>query len=214
MRDKFERAFVDEVDRIFEKDRTAACENVSAPDWKRTILSAPFIELHYAMFDDALIAELKNLICKALTAQMRFHESKPAWAPDLPLSFNAGRELKSKRDPRVQLVGYYGISQLIAQYDEDHPAFKLFVCGLLADERTPKKLREDPTLQRMFPPKYMRELGQGGYWYTPATLGAWCDLMTKVGASVVRCDNPKHQAEVAYQLFREAMTPELERMFS
>jgi len=214
MCDKFERAFVDEVDRIFERNRTNACENVGAPDWKRTILSAPFIELHYAMFDDALIAELKNLICKALTAQMRFHESKPAWAPDLPLSFNAARELKRKRDPRVQLVGFFGLSQLIAQYDEDHPAFEPFCCGLLADDRTSARLRENSKLRRMFPPKHVRELGQGGYWYSPVTLQAWCDLMTKVGASVVRCDNPKHQAEVAYQLFREAITPELERIFA
>src|SRR5262249_24113400 len=160
--------------------RTIVCENVGATDWKYVVLSAPFIELHYAMFDDALIAELKDLICKALAKQTQFHESKPAWAPGLPISLDAGKELKCKRDPRVQLVGFYGISQLIAKYDESHPAFKPFCCGLMADARTPKNLREDSKLRRMFPPKQLNGLAQGGYWYTPETLKAWCDLMARI----------------------------------
>src|SRR5215831_8031879 len=94
------------LDKLFEKDRTAACESVDAPDWKYTIIFAPFIEFPYATFDDELIAELKDLICKALATQIRFRESKPAWAPDLPLSLNAGRELKRNRDPCVRLVGF------------------------------------------------------------------------------------------------------------
>jgi hypothetical protein len=211
---RFEQAFADQVDALFEEQRAIVCENISTLNWKRVILSAPFIKLHYAMFDDALIVELKDLICKALTTQARFHESKPAWAPDLPLNLDAGRELKCKRDPRVQLVGFYGISQLIAKYDESHPAFKPFCCGLLADERTPKNLREDSVLRRMFPPKQLNGLGQGGYWWTPETLGAWCDLMTRIGASIVHNNDPARQAAVASQLFQEALAPEVKWMFS
>jgi hypothetical protein len=214
MGNKFERALVDQVDELFEKDRAIVCETIGAPDWKRVVLSAPFIELHYAMFDDELIAELKILTCYALAAWARFHESKPSWAPDLPLSLNAGGKLKCKRDLRVRLVGYYGISQLIAKYDESHPAFEPFCRGLMADTRTPKKLREDPELRQMFPPKQLN-LAQGGYWYTPETLGAWCDLMARFGASILhKLDDPDRQAAVAAHLFQQAIAPELREMFS
>jgi hypothetical protein len=81
MHNKFEQAFVDQVDKLFAQDRATVCENVSAVDWKYTILSAPFVEVGYAMFDDELIAELKELACKALAAQAQFHEIKPSWAP-------------------------------------------------------------------------------------------------------------------------------------
>jgi len=211
---KFEQAFADQVDKLFEKDRTAVCENVDAPDWKYTILSAPFIEFPYATFDDELITTLKGLICKALAAQIRFHESKPAWAPGLPISLNAGRELKRNRDPRVQLVGYFGISQLMAQYDKEHPAFRRFCSGLLADERMPKNLREDPELRRMFPPKPIWLLARGGYWYEPETLRSWCDLMARIGASMVhKLDDPDRQEEVADHLFWQVLTPEVREMF-
>jgi hypothetical protein len=224
MGNRFEQALVDQVEALFEEQRAIVCETIGAPDWKRVILSAPFVEIHYAMFDDELIAELKDLICNALATQARFHASKPSWAPDLPLSLNAGRELKRKRDPRVRLVGYYGISQLVAKYDESHPAFEPFCRGLMADARTPKNLREDPDLQRLFPPKRLglapgglapSGLAQGGYWYTLETLKSWCDLMARVGASILRkLDDPSRQAMVASRLFQQALAPELREMFS
>ena len=215
MGNKFERAIVDQVDRLFEEDRAIVCENIGAPNWKRVVLSAPFIELHYAMFDDELISELKELTCNALATQARFHASKPSWAPDLPLSLNAGGKLKRKHDLRMRLVGYYGISQLVAKYVESHPAFEPFCRGLMADARTPKNLREDPGLRQLFPPKKLNGLAQGGYWFTPQMLEAWCDLMARIGASILhKLDDPDRQAAVAARLFQQTIAPELREMFS
>jgi hypothetical protein len=227
MCNKFEQALVNQVDRLFEEDRATVCETVDAFDWKYTILSAPFIRVSYAMFDDELIATLKELTCKALAQQAQFHEIKPFWAPDLPLSFHASRELKFECDPRVRLVGYFGLSQLLAQYDESHPAFDRFCSGLLADERTRKNLREDPELRRLFPPEkfyglvqgedglVLGGLAQGGWWYSIETLRAWCDLRARVGASVThRLDDPNAQAVEASRLFQKALAPELRAMFS
>jgi hypothetical protein len=224
MGNKFEQAFVDQVDKLFEQDRATVCETVDAFDWKYTVLSAPFIRVSYAMFDDELIEALKTLTCKALAKQAQFHESKPSWAPDLPLSFHASRELKCECAPRVRLVGYFGLSQLLAQYDEAHPAFDPFCRGLLADERTRKNLREDSMLQQVFPPKRLDPargglapsgLAQAGYWYTFETLRAWCDLRARVSASVThRLDDPDAQAVEASRLFQLALAPELREMFS
>jgi hypothetical protein len=225
MRDntRFEQALVAQVDRLFEEDRTVTCKNVGTLDWKRVVLSAPFVRLHYAMFDDGLIEELKILVRAALAKKMQFHLTKPSWAPDLPLSLDEGRKLKRKRDKRVQLVGYYGISQLMARYDEAHPYFDPFCCGLMADESTPEDLRSNFDLQRMYPPKRIMGLAkgeggfariaQGGYWCTDATLMSWCDLMARIGASVLHVNNPEHQEQVAVQLYQEAIAPEIERMF-
>jgi hypothetical protein len=222
---RFEQAFVGQVDKLFEQDRATVCETVDAFDWKYTVLSAPFIKVSYAMFDDELIATLKELICKALTEQAQFHESKPSWAPDLPLSFAASRELKCECDPRTRLVGYFGLSQLLAQYHELHPAFDRFCRGFMADERMRTYFREDPELRRMFPPEkicglapgegLLQGLSQAGFWYTFETLKSWCDLRARVCASIhYRLDDPDAQTAQAAYLFQKTLAPELQKMCS
>jgi hypothetical protein len=196
----------DQVDELFEKERALGIANVGAVNAKYLVIDAPIIGLLYSAIDDELIAELKALTCRGLATWARFHRSKPSGFPDLPLSFDAGQKMICDRDPRVALVGYYGHSQLMAKWDEEHPSFNDFCRGLLACKHAPKRLRE---LRWMFPPKPLEGLpdDEGLYWRTPETLRAWCNLMARCDASVMReLDDPNYHAVVAERaesLFRQ-----------
>jgi hypothetical protein len=144
---------------------------------------------------------------------------------NLPLSFAASQELKNECDPRLRLVGYFGLSRLLAQYHELHPAFDRFCSGLMADERAQTYLRENSELRKMFPPRKLRGVvpGEGliegvtrtGFWYTLETLKAWCDLRARVCASIThRLDDPDRQTAESAYLFQKVLAPELQKMFS
>jgi hypothetical protein len=92
--------------------------------------------------------------------------------------------MRESRDKRAQLVGCFGTSQMRAKWDKKHPTFKSFSRGMMADARTPKRLRNDPELRRMFPPKQLRGLVEGSYWCTPTTWKEWVTLVARVDASV------------------------------
>lgn len=184
MGNKFEQAFVNEIDALFEDDRARALATISSELHKFLILEAPGVRFKYSATDDELVAILKVLSRDALVTYAQFHASKPLGFPELPISFDACKEMKNKRYPCAQLTGFFGLSQLMARWDKKHPTFKPFFRGLLADERTPKQLREDPELRKMFSPKPLEGLRQGGYWATPATLKGWVDLVARIDASV------------------------------
>jgi hypothetical protein len=212
---KFEQAFVDKVDALFENDRARAIANLSSEHYEYLVLEAPYIKFRYSAIDNELVALLKVLTCDALVTYAQFHTSKPPGFPDLPLSFYACKDMKDKRDKRAQLTGLFGTSQLLARWDKGHPSFDAFNCGLMADERTPKDLREDFELRQIFPPKRLQGLTEGSYWCTFKTLGAWCDLVARIDASVKRqFDNPNYQATMAESLFRQVSAPVLREMFS
>jgi len=185
MYEKFERVLVDKVDKLFEDGRARAIAALNAEHLNKfLILEAPGIKFRYSATDDELVGILKVLACDALITYALFHFDKPSGFPELPISFDACKDMKDKRDPRAQLVGCFGYSQLLARWDENHPAFRLFCRGLLADKRTPKRLREDPELQQMFPPKRLEGLVEGSYWTTPDMLKGWINLVARIDASV------------------------------
>jgi hypothetical protein len=215
MYSKFEQVLVDEVDRLFEDDRARAIANLSPEHYEYLVLEAPHIKFRYSAIDNELVAILKVLTCDALVTYAQFHTSKPPGFPDLPLSFDACTDMKDKRDKRAQLTGLFGTSQLRARWDKGHPPLDAFTRGLMADERTPKNLREDLELRQIFPPKRLQGLAEGSYWCTFETLRAWCDLVARIDASVKRqFGNPNYQATMAESLFRQVSAPVLREMFS
>jgi hypothetical protein len=183
-RERCQQAVADKIDALFENDRACAFANLSSDCHKFLILEAPGIKFRYAATDDELVAILKVLARDALIAFVQFHFSKPPGFPELPITPYACEDMRASRDKRAQLVGCFGTSQMRARWDKKHPTFKPFCRGLMADARTPKRLRDDSELQRMFKPKPLRGLVEGAYWCTPATSKAWVTLVARVDASV------------------------------
>src|SRR5262245_19213170 len=95
--------FADHVDALFEKD-CATIKNAGV-NVIYLVLQAPYIEFIYSALDDAIVPELKDLVCAALAARERYRRSKPAWAKDLPLSIDACEMMEGSSCPRVQAVG-------------------------------------------------------------------------------------------------------------
>src|SRR5262245_49387734 len=125
MRDKFEQAFIDEIDKLFENDRARAIADLNAEHLNKfLILEAPGIKFRYSATDDELVTILKPLAYAALVAHARFHWDKPFGFPELPITFNACKDMKDKRDKRAQLVGCFGFSQMLAKWSRKHPTFK------------------------------------------------------------------------------------------
>jgi hypothetical protein len=87
------------------------------------VLKAPYIELLYSAVDDDIIPELKRLVCAALAAREQFRKSKPPWAPELPISFDACEKLQNSASQRMRQLGKFAYSLLVSQYDPAHPSF-------------------------------------------------------------------------------------------
>ena len=183
-RERCQQAVAGKIDALFENDRARAFAGLSSECHKFLILEAPGIKFRYSATDDEIVAILKVLARYALIAHVQFHLSKPPGFPELPITWDACKDMKDRRDKRAQLVGCFGTSQMRARWDKKHPTFKPFCRGLMADARTPKRLRDDSELQRMFPPKQLRGLVQGAYWCSPATLKGWVNLVARIDASV------------------------------
>jgi hypothetical protein len=183
-RERCQQAIACKIDALFENDRARAFASLSSDCHKFLILEAPGIKFRYSATDDELVAILKVLACDALIAYTQFHLSKPPGFPELPITPYACEDMKARRDKRAQLVGCFGTSQMRARWGKKHPTFKPFCRGLMADARTPKRLRDDSELQRMFPPKQLRGLVQGSCWCSPATWRGWVNLVARIDASV------------------------------
>jgi hypothetical protein len=141
LQQRCEQAFADHVEALFEQARARGIANLGAVNLKYQVLKAPYIELLYCAADDDLIAKLKPMICAALARREQFRQlPKPPWAPDLPLSFEACEKLQNSGSSRMRRVGNFGMSLLMSQWDEAHPAFDQYCC------EGKKVWREDETL--------------------------------------------------------------------
>lgn len=103
----------------------------------------------------------KQYAIRALQAQARFAEEKPADMPDLPLHSRKDEDLKWQ-SPRNFLVGAYADSLRCRDFRlEGHPDFETFARGLMASPWTPEEFRNDPELLRRYPPKPLKGLRPG-----------------------------------------------------
>jgi hypothetical protein len=116
---------------------------------------------------------LYERVYMALGARERFHQDKPAWAPELPLHGDAIAAMKNDDVPGIAVVGLYADS-LAAEYRWDyelHPPFAVFVSGLLACAYAPDEIRTARSLLQEFPPRPLAGLCDGKlYWRSPAML--------------------------------------------
>ena len=184
-RERCRQAVADKIDALFEDDRARALATIWPDSREFLVLEAPGIKFRYSATDDELVAILKVLACNALIVQVQHHLNKPPGFPELPISPYACRDMEEREDKRARLVGRYGTSQLRARWDKRHPTFKRFCRGLMADERTPTQLRDDPELRQMFPSKQLWGSQHDGYWGTADTLKAWAHLVWRVDTSLI-----------------------------
>jgi hypothetical protein len=141
--------FARHVDALFQKIRI---ETYSGGwEWVKT----PVVGLFYRVWDEAAAAALKELDRRALASKARFETDGPPWAQPLPVSWDDIYKLthEGADGGRMELLGHYAASVLGSKCDEAHAPFKEFCCGMMADRSTPARLRNNPDLQREFPPK-------------------------------------------------------------
>jgi hypothetical protein len=137
-----------------------------------TLAEIPIVGGLYIVSQDHCI--LLPVVCAALCAKAQFSRDAPAWAPCLPLRREDCEKLENDDSNRLNLVGYYGCSLRETSWDyQTHPPFAGFASGLMAYKHTPDHLRNDPELQREFPPTRLKGLCGGHlHWRSPAMI-AW-----------------------------------------
>jgi hypothetical protein len=108
---------------LFAQSCADAIKTVGMENAEYLVLKAPYIDFIYSACDDALVPKLKKLVCAALARREQFRRTKPPWAPDLPTSLDACEKLQTSCSTRMQKLGDYGYSLLLAQWDPTHPSF-------------------------------------------------------------------------------------------
>jgi len=145
------REFARHIDELLQKNRIETYS--PGEEWVET----PVVGLFHRLQDEAAMAALKELDRRALAARERFKTDGPAWAQPLPLSWDDCCRLAGAGG-RMELLGNYAASLLGSKWDAAHPSFGRFCRGMMADRSTPGYLRNDPELQRTYPPKPLKGL--------------------------------------------------------
>src|SRR5262249_32877563 len=102
----------------------------------------------------------------------QFRKTKPDWAPDLPISFDACQQLQSSTSKRMRQLGDFGMSLLMAQWDLAHPEY--------AD--------------------YCREVKPGQCWRGDETLEEWERLCWRISDGVDRRGQPPNESDRAARI--------------
>jgi len=141
------------VNELFQKIRIETYSRGS--EW----VEAPVVGLFHQVWDEPAATALKELTRRALAWRARFALEGPPWAQPLPTSWNDCCRLAHERgDGQMQLLGQFASSLLGDKWNPAHPSFDRFCRGLMAEPGAPAHLRNDPELQRLYPPKRLREL--------------------------------------------------------
>jgi hypothetical protein len=136
------------VNELFQKIRIETYSRGS--EW----VEAPVVGLFHPIWDEDAAAALKEMERRALAWRARFAIEGPPWAQPLPTSWNDCCRLAHERgDGRMQLLGHFASSLLGDKWDPTHPSYYRFCRGMMASPSAPAHLRNDPELQRQYPPK-------------------------------------------------------------
>jgi hypothetical protein len=136
------------------------------PEW----VEEPIVGLFRPIWDETAATALKELSRGALAWRTRFAIEGPPWAQPLPTSWGDCCRLAHERgDGRMELRANFASSLLGDKWNPKHPSFDRFCRGLMAEPGAPARLRNDPELQRLYPPKRLREL-------MPVNMAAALDL--------------------------------------
>jgi hypothetical protein len=174
---EFENGIERHVNAVFD----AAREFPGADDFFTTaFLPIPVIGEpgFWAGFDTP---ELRQLVVAALIAREKFRETAPVWAPPLPLRYEDCEALQDDDDPRLNLVGFFGASLRLADFDcAAHPCFHVFSSGMMGYEHAPLELRSDRKLRLEFPPKKLEGLTDGVMrWRSEETIAFDRDMLAR-----------------------------------
>jgi hypothetical protein len=108
----------------------------------------------------------KRLGRRARDARERFALNSPPDAPPLPISYDEREDLKVGGLPTI--VALYARSWEGRDYDQDHPTFFDYACGVMASEHMGYPgIKEDAQLRKRFPPCQLTGLGPGLCWEPP-----------------------------------------------
>ena len=99
-------AYVKHVTELFEAN------NLRAIRAGEEFAYAPYIGRRYRVSGGPRI---QQIVCFALAMRKMLEESKPSWAPALPISVIEYKKLKNDESPRRNLVGYYGGSLMTSE---------------------------------------------------------------------------------------------------
>jgi hypothetical protein len=152
--------FADHIDGLYQDRRIETYS--PGEDW----VQLPVVGLFHRIGDETAAAAFKELDRLALAAQERFKTDGPPWAQPLPVSWQKLCKLAQigklvedgviAQDPnngRLELMATFAASWCNSKWDPEHPGAYRFCRGLMAARNTPARLRNDPELRRLFPPK-------------------------------------------------------------
>jgi hypothetical protein len=111
-----------------------------------TIGHAPIIGDVFDVMNEEDCFKTRRLTCVALAAQKWFRATAPSRARAIPLPLNIADCQKLERDENLwpQLVGNYGFSLRMVEYDfQLHPSIADCCSGLMARKDTPDWLRDE-----------------------------------------------------------------------
>jgi hypothetical protein len=112
-----QREFENGVERHVNAVFDAAREFPNTHDFRNTpMLKIPYLGEpgFWAGFDTR---ELRQLVVAALVAREKFRKTAPVWCPPLPLRYEDCEALQEDDDPRLNLVGFFGASLRLADFD-------------------------------------------------------------------------------------------------
>jgi hypothetical protein len=155
------REFEQHVAQLFETNKLRAV--VAGEEFAY----APYIGWRYRVNCGPRI---QQIVCSALAARKLFEKSKPPWAPSLPISKPDCDKLRYDGNPKFNLIGYYGGSRAASEWDERHPSFIDYGCGLMAYKHAPDHLKRDPELLEEFPPCRLEGLDRFLCWNRPKAI--------------------------------------------
>jgi hypothetical protein len=107
---------------------------------------------------------LQKRDAKAALLAAHFRRSRPAGAPELPLTYEDREDLKAKGG-LLYIIALYARSLAMRDYELDgHPEFGAYARGVVASPFTPEWIRDDPVLCAQFPPVPLAKLRGGLIW--------------------------------------------------
>ena len=111
------------------------------------------------------VRKLKRLVDNAYHARNWHARYGPPWAQPLPVDELARFRLLDGTDKSLHLLAYYSESLEGRDFNYlEHPQLFDYGRAVMADPRTPERLREDPDLQILFPPKPLAGLDEHQRW--------------------------------------------------
>jgi hypothetical protein len=98
-------------------------KQMQAREHGNSMLSVPIIDFSYPARNPELVPLLKGVVVNALTWRERFDQTKPPWAPQLPVTVDGCMRMQASASKRMKQLGNFCYSLMLARWDVRHPDF-------------------------------------------------------------------------------------------